>query len=191
MQTENKVVVGSGENYQYVQEKRVYKDLNPTTPYSFLASSSARIAGLRNNANGAWYIETIVYIENGNLPPQIDLPVLFEVPQLEPDMSRKTTWTYQIRGFDPNGDNYRFRMADNEELGGNDSTIATNPPGLTISETGLLTWTNSGNLTAGKYSGAIVVNDLDENGNEKSKSQFDIILELKNASIAQYSTDMP
>ncbi len=89
-----------------------------------------------------------------------------------------------IPALDPDGDTTKFRMANTSELGG-----GANPGGMSIDEnTGLLTWTNSGNLTAGLYSAGIVVEDYDDQGNMKSKTHYDIMWELKGAAeIADYS----
>ncbi len=124
---------------------------------------------------------------NGNLPPQIDLPILLQVPQLSSDSTRLPAWQYQVSGFDPNGDNYRFRVATATEMG-NGGTL---PPEFTISPAGLITWDNSSALAVGFYSAGIVVEDLDDNGNVKSSSQFDFMLDLMNSSVAQFTSSVP
>ncbi len=61
-------------------------------------------------------------------------------------------------------------MANNSELGGGSSA---NAPGMSIDEnSGLLTWTNSGNMTAGLYSAGIVVEDYDEKRRSQIKNAF-------------------
>ena len=82
----------------------------------------------------------------------------------------------KIPALDPDGDNIKFRIANNSELGGG---TQTNPAGFTIDEnSGILTWYGSGNLPAGLYSGGIVVEDFDLLGNMKSRTHYDIMFEL-------------
>ncbi|HEX7060732.1 MAG TPA: putative Ig domain-containing protein [Woeseiaceae bacterium] len=154
------------------------RDLDPNTRYLVVYSGSARISNLVNNANGIWKIQSTIYLNDGNLAPKIDLPIIFQVPQFQSDGTTPlTSWTYDIGSTDPNADKLRYRLANLDELGGGTST---NPTGLSINpNTGLLTWSGSGSLPSGLYSGGIVAEDVDPAGNPKSKSHVDFILDLR------------
>ncbi|GAD32607.1 hypothetical protein PLEI_4286 [Photobacterium leiognathi lrivu.4.1] len=174
------------DGYRLRVDQRLFKNISLSNTYAFVASSSARISGLQNNSEGSWLITAVVDPRNGNLPPQIDLPILLQVPKRNADSTTLTSWQYQISGFDPNGDNYRFRLATNAEMG-----PGTQPPGFSVSQTGLITWGSSGSRTTGLYSAGVVVEDLDDNGSVKTSSQFDIMLDLRNASATQFTSSLP
>lgn len=184
----------SDPNSQYDQLSQVFEmyDVDPTVTYKLQYASGNRIAELKNNANGPWDIQTLVYTGNGNKQPGLDLPIVFEVPQQNGDGSVLTDWTYQTNVVDPNGDEIKYRLANLEELGGGSSA---NPPGITIDEkTGVITWTGSGTQTAGLYSAGFVAEDLDIVGNEKSKAHFDVILYLIEGPATEeyaFSEDIP
>ncbi len=165
----------------YVLRTEVFHalNLNPDTTYSVAFGSSARISNLVNNANGAWKIQTNINIKDGNLAPKIDLPIIMDVPKLKTDgVTVLTDWTYQLSSRDPNSDKLRYRLANLDELGGGTST---NPAGLAINpNTGVLTWVGSGSRADGLYSAGIVAEDVDENGQVKSKTHVDLIFNLVN-----------
>lgn len=163
------------------------KGLDPDTSYLVNFSGCCRISNLENNANGNWNIQSIVNLKNGNLAPKIDLPIIFDVPQLQADgVTTLQTYSFDLGSKDPNADKLRYRMANLDELGGGTST---NPVGMSINpNTGLVTWTDSGTLTSGLYSGGFVAEDVDENGNVKSKTHVDMIFSLVNAPQTEYST---
>ncbi|HEY8939718.1 MAG TPA: cadherin-like domain-containing protein, partial [Cellvibrio sp.] len=165
----------------YVLRTEVFHalNLNPDTSYNVAFGSSARISNLVNNANGAWKIQTRINIKDGNLAPKIDLPIIMDVPKLQSDgVTVLTDWTYQLSSRDPNSDKLRYRLANLDELGGGAST---NPAGLAINpNTGLITWVGSGTRANGLYSAGIVAEDVDENGQVKSKTHVDLIFNLVN-----------
>src|SRR5690606_17351654 len=129
------------------------KNLNPDVRYTIAFTSGDRIGGLQNNANGGWNIQTTVYLKDGNHAPKVDLPIILEVPMLQATggggTQPLTDWTFDISSSDPNADKLRYRLANQSELGCTSGSCGyTNPPGLSINpNTGLLTWTGSGNLT--------------------------------------------
>ncbi|WP_419244284.1 GEVED domain-containing protein [Photobacterium leiognathi subsp. mandapamensis] len=170
--------------YRLEVQEFVFKNLDLNTTYTAAYNSCCRIAGLQNNANGNWSIQSTILLKDGNRSPLIDMPILYQVPQRYTDGTVLVNYQKLIPALDPDGDTTKFRMANTSELGG-----GVNPGGMSIDEnTGLLTWTNSGNLTAGLYSAGIVVEDYDDQGNMKSKTHYDIMWELKGAAeIADYS----
>lgn len=161
-------------------------NLNPDTRYTVAFNSSARISDLQNNADGDWNIQTTIYLKDGNLAPKVDLPIIIEVPMLQSDGTTPlSSWTFDISSSDPNADKLRYRLANQSELGCTNPGGGcgyTNPPGLSINpNTGLLTWTDSGNLSTGDlYSAGIVAEDVDAFGAAKSKTHVDFILRLEN-----------
>ncbi len=170
------------------------RNLDPNVTYTVSFASSARISNLQNNANGPWNIQTKIYLKDGNLAPKVDLPIILEVPMLQPDGAGTKplpNWTFDISSSDPNADKLRYRLASGTELGcaASGACSYTNPPGLSINpNTGLLTWTNSGNLTAGHlYSAGIVAEDVDAVGATKSKTHVDFILTLVNKAAVSFN----
>ncbi|HEX7048548.1 MAG TPA: tandem-95 repeat protein [Gammaproteobacteria bacterium] len=166
------------------------RDLDPDIQYLVYYSGSARIV-LENNSEGDWKIQTRIYLKDGNLAPKIDLPIIFEVPQLQSDGTTLTDWTFDLGSTDPNADKLRYRLANQSELGCATTTCGyTNPAGLSINpNTGLLTWTDSGNMTSGLYSAGIVAEDVDENGHAKSKTHVDLILSLVPKAQTEFTID--
>jgi large repetitive protein len=160
------------------------KNLDPNIAYTVAFTGGARISTLQNNADGQWNIQTKIYLKDGNLAPKVDLPIILEVPMLKTGGAKLDNWTFDISSSDPNADKLRYRLANASELGcpASGPCVYTNPAGLSINpNTGLLTWTNSGNLTAGhQYSAGIVAEDVDAVGASKSKTHVDFILTLLN-----------
>ncbi|GAA3946297.1 hypothetical protein GCM10022278_01850 [Allohahella marinimesophila] len=173
---------------QYTLVTQVFraKDLNLQTAYKVRYSSCCRISNLQNNSGGNWDIQTIINLANGNLPPKIDLPIIFEVPQLQQDDSPLANFTFDTGSTDPNADKLKFRLANLEELGGSSSV---QPQGFSINpNTGEVTWSGSGSLPAGLYSAGVVAEDVDSNGVNKSKSHVDFILYLQPKKAVTFST---
>lgn len=183
-QTNNEVLYinGNASNAEYALQTTTFvaRDLDLNTSYSVYFSSSARIGNLVNNANGSWKIQTTINLKDGNLAPKIDMPIIMEVPKLRLDGTVMPDWTYQLSSRDPNSDKLRYRLANLDELGGGSST---NPAGLAINpNTGLITWVGSGSRADGLYSAGVVAEDVDENGQVKSKTHVDLIFSLVNKS---------
>lgn len=176
----------SGADYALRTATYTAKDLDPDTSYLVYDTNCCRISNLQNNADGDWKIQTTIYMSGGNLAPKIDLPIIYEVPMLESDgVTVLESYSFGIGSTDPNADKIRFRLANLDELGGGAST---NPEGFSIdSNTGYVTWNNSGSLSPGLYSAGIVVEDVDSGGNVKSKSHADFILELINKPAVAYT----
>ena len=173
---------------QYELSTKIFqaKNLDPSVTYQLNFTSCCRINNLVNNSGGDWNIQSTVNIDKGNLAPKIDLPIIFEVPQLNPDGSTLTNWTFNTGSTDPNADKLKFRLANTDELGGSGSV---QPQGFSINpNTGVITWTGSGGIAPGLYSAGVVAEDLDDNGVIKSKSHVDFILYLQNKKATQFAT---
>ncbi|HEY8518949.1 MAG TPA: putative Ig domain-containing protein [Gammaproteobacteria bacterium] len=161
-------------------------NLDPNTSYLVRFTGSARISNLRNNADGSWNIQTIINLSGGNKAPQIEMPIILDVPRKNSDGTTLTDWTFDLNSTDPNADAVRYRMADSGEMGG-----GTNPTGLSIDPvTGLITWAGSGTATVGLYSAGFVVEDLENDGvTVRSKTHVDLILNLVDDSASDYTVD--
>lgn len=179
--SENRVYVnGDANGADYALQTTILeaRNLDPDTHYVVGYTGCCRISNLQNNADGDWNIQAEISLKDGNLAPKIDLPIIFQVPQLESDsVTPLTNWMFDVNSSDPNADKLRYRLANLTELGGGSST---NPSGLSINpNTGQMTWSGSGGLTSGLYSGGIVAEDLDTTGSVKSKSHVDFIFDLQ------------
>ncbi len=169
------------------------KNLDPDTFYELYYSSGNRIAALENNGNGRWKIQTTILMQDGNSPPKIDLPILYEVPLLDQNGDRADSFSFPVSSIDSNGDKVRYRLANEDELGGENRGY-TNPLGISInSSTGLVTWDytvlDPDDIEAtGLYSAGFIAEDLDINGNAKSKSHVDLILSLENQKGTTFTT---
>ncbi|WP_353304607.1 Ig-like domain-containing protein, partial [Sessilibacter corallicola] len=160
------------------------RNLTVTTQYLVSYASGNRITTLQNNANLGWDIQTQILLENGNQAPNLEFPIIYEVPQQNTDGSVLTNWTFDVNALDPNADSVQYRLATAAELG---DASATNATGLSIdADTGLMTWSGSGTRTVGLYSAGIVVEDLDATGAIKSKSHVDFILDLRAGSAVDF-----
>ncbi len=161
------------------------KNLDLSTKYLVSFSGGARIGPLLNNANGNWNIQSVIFLKDDNLAPKIDLPILYDVPQLQSDGSTTLAdFSFKVNTADPNADQVQFRLANSTEMGG-----GSNPAGFAIdANTGVVTWTGSGALASGLYSAGIIAEDLDSTGAVKSKSGADFILDLQNQAEVQFTT---
>ncbi|KAB7623960.1 outer membrane beta-barrel protein [Alkalilimnicola sp. S0819] len=161
------------------------RDLDPTVDYLVFYSSCCRIGNLENNANGSFKIQTIIALNNGNRAPQIEMPIIVDVPQKDADGNTLANWTYQVNATDPDADRVAYRLANADEMGG-----GSNPAGVAIdSSTGLITWTGSGSASAGLYSAGFVVEDLAGDGSVRSKTHVDLIFNLVDAQASSYTLD--
>jgi hypothetical protein len=135
----------------------------------FIASfqSCCRIGSLSNNANGSFRNETIVNLGTGNNSPLAVIPVILNMGQ------GAASANFQILAIDPDGDDVQFRLATSSEYGG-----TSQPTGLSVSTSGELIF-NTTSLTIGQlYNAAVVVEDLDTNGNIKTKIIVDFIIKI-------------
>jgi len=177
--------INIGSNYTLRTTVFQTKDLDLNTKYLMSYSSAARISPLLNNANGNWNIQSTIFLKDDNLAPKIDLPILYDAPQLQSDGSTTLAdFSFKVNTADSNADQVQFRLANSTEMGG-----GSNPAGFSIdANTGVVTWTESGALTSGLYSAGIIVEDLDSTGAVKSKSGADFILDLQNLAEVQFTT---
>ncbi|WP_426358659.1 DUF4347 domain-containing protein [Pseudocolwellia sp. HL-MZ19] len=184
---------GSTEAYRFDETTFTANNLDPETSYLVYYGSGNRIKELKNNSEGTWKIQTTILMQDGNLPPKIDLPILYEAPLLDQNGDRADSFSFPVSAIDSNGDKVRYRLANEDELGGEGESY-TNPVGISINaSTGVVTWDYNA-LPAGTvadtglYSAGFIAEDLDSNGDVKSKSHVDLILSLKNQKGVTFTT---
>ncbi len=172
--------------YKLITVRFTASNISPSTQYLVEWGDGNRVSTLVNNADENWSILSTIYVKDGNLAPQVELPLFFEVPQKNSDNSILTNWTFDISSLDPNADKLRYRLAKLSDL----SNVAAfvNPDGFSIDgNTGTITWMGSGNLSPGLYSAGIIAEDLDDSGVVKSKSHIDFILDVQNKATTAFN----
>lgn len=157
-----------------------------TGNFTAFAESCCRISSLVfpnahiNNPDGEYRIETVVNVGGTNSSPVSALPPIVNCPI-------NAVCSFQVPGSDPNGDPLRFRLSTSAEAGGAGSFVQPGPPqapnAASISSSGLYTWNTTG-ATLGPtgyntlYSTQIMIEDLDAQGNPKSKTPVDFFIQL-------------
>lgn len=132
--------------------------------YNALFSSNARIGSpLQNNANRPFIVRSIVTVGNGNDAPIATLPPFISMPV------NTAAATYQLPVNDPNGDALTFSLAPNGSFGSG----TTQPAGLSVSSTGLLTFSTVGKTVGHFYSTAIYVTDA-----KGARIQIDVMIRI-------------
>ena len=136
-------------------------------PYTAAVSSCCRIFPMNNRSSGSYRLETIVLPKSGNRSPVSTLVPIVTV-------SESSASTFFIPAVDADGDLLRWRDATSAEAGG-----GSNPSGMSInSSTGLVTWNNVGFNQTNFWTAQFVIEDLDTNGNIKSKTPVDFLLKI-------------
>jgi hypothetical protein len=144
-----------------------------------------------NNPDGGYRVETLVNVNIGNSSPISVLPPIVSCPI-------NTLCSFQIPAADPNGDQLNFRLSipveasSSPPFGYTACVLNFCQPGATgsgapnlasISSTGLYTWDTTG-ATLGPsgtntlYSTQVTIEDLDPDGNMKSKVALDFLIQL-------------
>ncbi|WP_276132626.1 LamG-like jellyroll fold domain-containing protein [Polluticoccus soli] len=135
-------------------------------PYVAAVAGSARVATLNNGANGGYRMETSVTPFGTNSSPVTSQPPIVTLPA-------STSASFTVVGSDPNGDNLRYRLATSTESG------VPAPAGLTINaNTGVVTWNTSTLNQANLWTVQVMIEDLDGNGNVKTKTPIDFLMKI-------------
>jgi len=134
-----------------------YGEFTTTHTYAsagnFTASTSncCRISTLQNNADGSFYISTVVGAGSANDSPVSTLPPITNLA------AGRAAATYQIPAGDPDGNVLTYSLATSADLGG---IAFTNAPGLAVnSTTGLVTFNTVGKALGQLYNAVIKVSD--------------------------------
>lgn len=143
--------------------------------YTAFMDSCCRISTSKNNPDGNYHVQTLINAGTGNNPPTSSLPPIVQVQD-------NTVVTFQIPGFDEDGDPLNWRLSTSAEAGGPNGPF-TQPTGLTISKTGMVTWditdakvnTTIGNL----WSAQVMIEDLTgPGGTVKSSIPVDFLMQV-------------
>ncbi|MEP7341291.1 MAG: putative Ig domain-containing protein [Acidobacteriota bacterium] len=138
-----------------------------TGPFAAGITDCCRISDLNNRRGGSYVLQTIVTPQNGNRNAVSTLVPLVRV-------SPGATSSFFVPAVDPDGDRLRWRLSTDVEAGG-----GSHPPNLTVdSETGKVTWNNTGLNQNLFWTTQVVIEDLDANGNVKSKTPIDFFLKI-------------
>ena len=122
-----------------------YYDDGPFTAEIF---SCCRIDELANSADGNYRLLTQVGFSLPNSSPVSSLPPLVEAPTRTPDFS------FQIPATDAEGDALTFRLANNDE-----SYLWPQPPGLSVSSTGLVSWNTAGTFPGQLWAAQVIIEE--------------------------------
>lgn len=169
----------TAENSDYAMRTQVFDihDLDVRQLHTLVFAGGDRISTLHNNADGRWALQATVYMDYGNLRPELNMPVYMHVPQVDEAGETVADWQYDVSVPDRNGNKVKYRLANLSEIGGKVGYV--NPEGLTVDEdSGVITWEGSGALEPGLYSGGIVAEDFSSNGRKLSRTHLDFILNL-------------
>lgn len=137
-------------------------------PFTAILDGCCRLDALNNRRAGRYGVQTVVTFD-GNRPPVTGLPPIVFVPKLEVGV-----FPFFVPGSDPDGDPVRWRLSTSAEAGG-----GSHPPALSVDpSTGVLLWQNAGLNTVDFWTVQIVMEDLDETGDPKSKVGVDFLLKI-------------
>ncbi|WP_116127175.1 T9SS type A sorting domain-containing protein [Lewinella sp. IMCC34183] len=135
-------------------------------------SACCRIGGISNAPEGDWYVETNVDLSGnnfGNDSPTINVPPIV-------NLVAGANSSFLVRAVDPDNDNLRFRSPTSREY------RSGNLSRQTVSAGGQVTLNTSGAAIGNLFTAIVVVEDLDQNGNPKSKSMVDFLVRIVDSS---------
>jgi hypothetical protein len=120
--------------------------------YKAYFTSSARLATLANNANGTWYVESLVGVGSGNSSPVSSLPPVVNLAK------GQTAATFQLSANDPDGNPLAYSVATRADV--NNNTAFNNAPGLAVNATtGAVTFSTATATEGTLYNAVIKVSD--------------------------------
>ncbi len=154
-------------------------------PYTAYYDVCCRVSTIVSGGNEDLRMETLVtpFASPANHSPVSSMPAIVTVPL-------QATTGFTVSAVDPDGDNLSFRLATSSEMYNVSpfSCAAQQPPGLSISNSGQVTWDTTRIATAGcgfaaPASGDIwavqfMVQDLDSSNTVKSKVPVDLIIKF-------------
>ena len=168
----------TAENY-YEAEATGIKTYSGTGPFLATWQSCCRIYGIGNASSASMKVSTIVRPFSGN-----NSPVTNQFPVV--NVGQSSSSSFFVSAADPDGDNLRYRIATPSE-----SMVHSAVPNLSINpNTGEVTWDNS-SLTLGSiWALQVIVEDLDGNGQVKSSSSVDFLMQVIGIQAAPPSCDI-
>jgi PKD repeat protein len=132
-----------------------------------------------NNSDSDYRLQTEVRFGVSNSSPVSSLPPIVDAPANTPG------FTFQIPATDAEGDQLTFRLATNSE-----SSLWSQPPGLGVSSSGLLSWSTVGR-TPGQLWAAQVVIEERRNGVRIGSSAVEFLLRVTSAPSGSAPTCLP
>ncbi|MCB0698553.1 MAG: T9SS type A sorting domain-containing protein [Chitinophagales bacterium] len=155
--------VNAAEDWFY-GEFTYIKTYPSTGTYTAQFGSCCRIGSpLVNNSGGNFIVSSIVTVGNGNDAPVSTVPPFVSLPV------NTAAATYQLPATDPNNDAMTFALAPNGSFGSGTSQ----PPGISVSSSGLLTFNTVGKGVGQFYNTAIYVTDA-----KGARIQLDLMLRI-------------
>jgi hypothetical protein len=154
--------VNTTENWIYGQFEytKTYPSVSATYTASF--DGCCRISSLMNNPDRDYRVISTVTVGNSNDAPVSTVPPYISMPV-------NSTVSYQIPSTDPNGDALTFSLAPNGSFGA--STVQ--PTGLTVSPTGVLSFSTVGKIIGQLYNAVVYVTD-----SKGARIQLDLMLRI-------------
>ena len=154
-------------------------------PYIAYFENSARVQTIKSGESQNLRMETLVnpFATTANPSPVASMPAIVTVP-----LQASTGFT--VNATNPNGDKLGFRLSTASEMYGisSFSCVAQQPPGLSINNSGVVTWDTTQITAAGcgfsqpasgdLWTVQFMVEDMDINNNVISKIPVDLIIEL-------------
>ena len=119
--------------------------------YTVNFSGCCRLSSLENNADGSYYVESLVNVGTGNNSPVSTLPSIINTQEGQNPAS------FTIPATDPDGDVLSYRLANPAETNNAASNL---PPNFAIdSVSGLVTFNTVGLAIGSLYNGIIAIED--------------------------------
>jgi hypothetical protein len=146
----NLTVTTVGDDYFY-GEATITHTYAASGNYTAFTTTCCRISNLQNNADGDFYISTVVGAGSANDSPVSTLPPITNLAV------GQAAATYQVPAGDPNGNPLVYSLATSADLGG---IGFTNAPGLTINPaTGVVTFNTVGRPLQALYNAVVKISD--------------------------------
>lgn len=156
--------VNIAEDWFYGEFTYVKTYPSTTANYTAYFQSCCRIGSpLLNNANGNFRVSSIVTVGNNNDAPVSTVPPFISLPV------NTAAATYQIPATDPNNDALTFSLAPNGQFGSG----SQQPPGISVSSSGLLTFNTVGKTVGRFYNTAVFVTD-----SKGARVQLDLMIRI-------------
>ncbi|GAB3877109.1 hypothetical protein GCM10028824_36390 [Hymenobacter segetis] len=151
--------------YQYGTGTLVHRYVN-TGSFKAVYSGGNKISSLQNNANGLWYVSSVVNVGGGNSSPVATVPAVVNVPL------GLATAKFIVPAADPDGRPLSFRLAS-----GSGDWSGTQPAGISInSQSGEVTFNTVGKTAGQLYNTAVVIS------NGRTEVLVDFIMQVVAAS---------
>ena len=145
--TVTSVDIANDQFYAEATINRTYASAGTVTAYF---TTCCRISSLQNNATNDFYVPTTVTVGAANRSPIATLSPIVNLA------AGRATATFQIPANDPDGNPLTFSLAASSDLGG---ITFVQPTGLSISSTGLITYSTVGFTNGQLYNSVVKISD--------------------------------